>query len=190
MPPDPTEISRGEPDDVALVRSAAAGDNAAFAALVRRYQGLVWACTRAMTGNDADAGDVAQETFIRFYRYIHQYDPERPLKPYLLRIAANCSRSLLASRRVSEFDRSGAGEAAAPSPEQAILHRERRIAVRESIDRLPPVLRRVCRLFYLADCSCRETGEILGMSEGAVKVALHRARRKLAPLLAQWRQAP
>jgi len=181
--------------DARLVCAAADGDEAAFAVLVRRYERAVWACARAVTGNDADAGDAAQETFIRFYRHIRQFNPARPLKPYLLKIAANCSRTVLTARRRTADARAADWEnlphpRGAASPERVMLHRERNAAVRDGIELLPPVLRQVCRLFYLAECSCREISEVLGMNENAVKVALHRARRKLAPTLTQWRMLP
>ncbi len=179
------------PSDAALVNRALAGDERAFTLLVKRYERLVWACTRAVTGNEADAADAAQEAFIRLYRNLEQFNPERPMKPYLAKIAVNSARNLLAARRRTaafreELVRIEQGRRQV-GPDRGLLAKERRAGVREQIAALPPVLRQVCSLFYLAECSCREISRSLSMSETAVKVALHRARRRLAPALAQWR---
>lgn len=173
-----------ETTDAELVRRAMEGDDQAFRELVLRYQRLVFACAYAITRNHADAGDAAQEAFIRLHRHLEQFDARRPLKPYLLRIAANCSRNVLARRRRhNEITQSNVDSHAAAAPSHnaraSIIQRERHEAVRQMITGLPHTLREVCSLFYLAECSCKEVGAILGMGESAVKVALHRARRRL-----------
>ena len=173
--------------DQALVEAALAGDDRAFRALVERYQRPVYACAWAVTRNSADAADVAQETFIRFHRSLAQYDPRRPLRPYLLRIAANCGRNALAARARRAADGAEAIEALpdqAAGPAQSLVRDERRRLIRQLVDRLPATLREVTSLFYLADCSCREVADVLEMTETAVKVALHRARRRLLTELA------
>ena len=131
-----------------------------------------------------DAADAAQESFIRLHRNLAQYDPRRPLKPYLLTIVANCSRTLL-SRRARWVEPATHDEPfaevvdpAAP-PAESIARGERSLAIHAMIDALPQTLREVCALFYFGGCSCREVGDMLAMSETAVKVALHRARKRL-----------
>ena len=178
-----------EPTDEAIVRRVLQGDTAAYRLIVERYQNVVFSCALAVTTNAADAQDAAQEAFIRLYRALNQFDLRRPLKPYLLRIAVNCSRTIVATRRhwqpLEEMI-----EPVEAVAEPVVLDNERRAAVRTLINRLPQTLREVCSLFYLADHSCREVAEILQMNESAVKVALHRARKKLLELgLNEWRCA-
>ena len=180
-----------EPTDEAIVRRVLQGDTAAYRLIVDRYQDVMFACALAITTNAADAQDAAQEAFIRLYRALNQFDLSRPLKPYLLRIAVNCSRTIVATRRhwqpLEEMP-----EPVAERPDSAVeaCSAEQRAAVRTLINRLPQTLREVCSLFYLADHSCREVAEILQMNETAVKVALHRARKKLLELgLNEWRCA-
>jgi RNA polymerase sigma-70 factor (ECF subfamily) len=168
--------------DEAIVQQVARGDKAAYRLIVERYQNVVFACARAVTGNDADAKDAAQEAFIRLYRHLSQFDPRRPLKPYLMRIAVNCSRNITGTRRGWE-PLEETSEIVAPADAS---EPERHAAVRELVERLPQTLREVCALFYFAEHSCKEVAEILQMSESAVKVALHRARKKL---LNDWRCA-
>ena len=177
-------IQEAQTADAELVRRTLKSDDEAFRELVLRYQRLVFACAYAITRNHADAADAAQEAFIRLHRHLQQFDSRRPLKPYLLRIAANCSRNLVARRsRQDELAKSGPEVhptgAAARSPERKVVQRERHEAIRQMINALPHTLREVCSLFYLGECSCKEVGAILGMGESAVKVALHRARRRL-----------
>ena len=189
MPATPTT----ETPDHTLVQRALAGDDRAFHDLVRRYQGPVFACTRAITGNTADAADAAQEAFIRLHRHLAQVDPNRPLKPYLLRIAANCARTLYRNRHpltepLATDETLGAIPDPRGTPQSGLLRTERHTAVRAFVEALPRTLREVCSLFYLADCACHDIAETLQMSETAVKVALHRARQKLRQSeLAEWR---
>ena len=168
--------------DDAIVRRVLQGDTRAYRLIVERYQDIVYACARAITGSDADAKDAAQEAFIRLYRHLAQFDPNRPLKPYLMRIAVNCSRNISGTRRGWE-PLEETSEIVEPADAS---EPERHAAVRELVERLPQTLREVCALFYFAEHSCREVAEILQMNESAVKVALHRARKKL---LTDWRCA-
>ncbi len=176
--------SHSRQSDADLVAATLSGDDKAFGELVTRYQGAVFGCARAITRHDADAADAAQDAFIRFHRNLAQFDPARPIKPYLLTIAANCSRSLLAARcRQAAVPDGDEQLARIPDPTGGpathLVRDERRSAVRSMVDALPQTLREVCSLFYLGGCSCREVACILRMNEGAVKTALHRARRKL-----------
>ena len=160
------------------------GDAAAFSHLVETYQSMVFSCALGITRNREDAADAAQETFVRLYRHLDQFDLERPLKPYLMTIAVNCARNIRRKHRPersTDDDETMVGVMTddSPGPEHALLSRERRRIVRDVIDALPAMLRDVCVLFYLNGCSCRETAGILRTSEGAVRVALHRAREKL-----------
>jgi len=176
------------------VERALAGDQDAFRDLVVRYQRLVFSCALTVTRNAADAADVTQETFIRFHRNAGQFDLSRPLKPYLVTIAMNCARNVLRSRSRSAVIESPT-EAnvtdvpdARPTPEHEMARGERRGAIRELVNSLPQRLREVCSLFYLGERSCAEIASILRISESAVKVALHRARKKLAESgIREWR---
>lgn len=179
--------------DAALVRLTLDGDQSAFRVLVQRYQGLMFTCALSATRNRADAADATQDAFIRFHRHLDQYDCRRPLKPYLLVIAVNCARSLVRARRRAE-ERTVADAVLdqvrdeRPGPAKSHARRERGHAVRALVAALPGTAREVITLFYLAGCSCREVAEILGMSEAAVKVALHRARKRLLEAdIREWR---
>jgi RNA polymerase sigma-70 factor, ECF subfamily len=168
------------------------GEVEAFQVLVDRYRQAVFACACAITGNREDAADATQEAFLCLYRNLEQFDPERPLRPYLMTITVNCARSQLRRQRHGrEAERDDAVIQALPdprpAPEHVHLRHERRQLMRDALADLPAMLREACVLFYLHGYSCREAAGILKTSEGAIKVALHRAReRLLAGPLKEW----
>ena len=93
-----------------LVRRARGRDRDAFRQLVERYRERVYGIARGMTGNHADADDVAQETFIRAYRKLDDFEGRARFCTWLYRIAVNCSLDLLRKRsRRAEFDLGDAG---------------------------------------------------------------------------------
>jgi RNA polymerase sigma-70 factor (ECF subfamily) len=171
--------------DSELVRQTRQGDDAAYGELVRRHQGLVYNCAYRVMGNARDAQEVTQDTFVRFYRYLAQYDERRDLRGYLATIATNVARTVW-QRRQRFPGVSLEAEAVPEVPDQnaevpgtALAAGELRAALIQAVDRLPGRLREVCSLFYLAEMSCRDVAEALSMNENAVKVALHRARNHL-----------
>src|SRR6516165_4902721 len=85
-------------DDAALVRAIRSGDRQACQLLVERYQGVVYGLCYRMMGHQQDAEDIAQETFLRALKGIFGFDAERPIRPWLLEIAANRCRTALALR--------------------------------------------------------------------------------------------
>ncbi len=175
-----TDISQ----DGRLVSEVLGGNIEKFDLIIARHQQRVFNCAYGITRNKEDAGDVTQETFIRFYRNLSQFDPERPLVPYLLKIAVNRAMTLL-RRRVPEA-LSEVIELTVDSMEschsEQLDRKDRSAFVRVLVGRLPTKLREVCTLYYLSECSCSQVAAILGMSENAVKVSLHRVRKKLVEL--------
>jgi RNA polymerase sigma-70 factor (ECF subfamily) len=191
-------MNYSELDDKTILQQVMIHDRESYREIVKRYQGRVFACARAITGRDEDASDVTQEVFIRFYRNIEQFDSERPLLPYLLKISVNTSRNLIRKRNYAEFslddelykDFNLETESTEKTPLDGVLHQEKIQKIRDMVGELPQMLREVCSLFYLSECSCTEVAGILKISENSVKVALHRARKKLiSDFLAQRRAA-
>jgi RNA polymerase sigma-70 factor (ECF subfamily) len=172
-----------------LLERARKGDHAAFRALVDRYEHVVAATVIGMLGSGAEAEDVGQETFIRFYAALNRFRGEASLKTYLTRIAINQSlnaikrRKRFLSRHVEgelmdtiELD-SGAG------PADRAESREVREVVGNAIERLAPKQRAVVTLRLIDGYSTRETAEILGVPEGTVLSRLSRALKILQPQL-------
>lgn len=166
-------------DDRDLGRRCLAGDAGAMRALVEKYQGVVFGLCYRMLGDRHDAEDVAQEVFLRAFRHLGQWEPERPLKPWLLTIAVNrcrtargrAGREPLATEYLEETVATPPGRDSNPD-----LAEELQLAVQ----RLREEYRTCFILFYQQELSCQEIGRMLNCPEGTVKTWLHRARRELA----------
>ncbi|MEZ4770933.1 MAG: RNA polymerase sigma factor [Caldilineales bacterium] len=171
-------------NDQELMRLAQQGDGAAWEALVRREQQVVFRHAYLLTGDADDAQDVAQEAFIRAYRSIDRFDPDRPVRPWLLRIAAN----LASNRRRSVARFLGAlsrAARAAPEPVVAganagrLAQQEEAAALWQAIRRLRRDDQEVIYLRYFAELSVADTAEALGVAPGTVKSRLSRATDRL-----------
>lgn len=172
-----------------LVERARAGDQLAFRTLVQRYEHVVAATVIGMLGPGAEAEDVGQETFIRFYAALDRFRGEASLKTYLTRIAINLSlnalkrRKRFRARHVAGDARETIGLVSAATPVDRAESEEARELVRRAIDQLAPRQRAVVTLRLIDGYSTRETAEILGVPEGTVLSRLSRALKKLQPQL-------
>ena len=171
------------PTDADLAARAARGDDAAAAALVRRYERGVFGVCLRMLGRREDAEDAAQEVFLRLFRHLDQWDRARPLKPWLMTIAANRCRTALDRRRrkgallPGDLDPADGGT----PPRDADLAEELQLAV----DALRDDHRVAFVLFHHEELSLREVAEALGRPDGTIKTWLHRARKQLTEHLAR-----
>lgn len=181
------ETGLGEERDERLAGRAAKGDRQAFDALVARHRAAVYRLCWSLTGNHADADDAAQETFVRVYRALPSYDPERPFRPWLRKIAWNCALS------VGRNGRSGvptvSGEELpdpvdpADGPEEIAAAGEERRRVAKAVAALPAELRAVIVLRAVEGLSYAEIAETAGIPAGTVMSRLSRARERLLAAL-------
>lgn len=179
--------------DDALLERARAGDQRAFQQLVERYEPQVAATVVSMLGRGAEADDVGQETFIRFYNAMHQFKGEAALGTYLTRIAINQSLKALRRRRrwterfFSRDDEETLLDEPADELRGQMEEHERAEMVQQALQHLRPKHRAVVVLRMLEGYSTRETAEVLGIPEGTVMSRLSRAldqlERLLGPLL-------
>jgi RNA polymerase sigma-70 factor (ECF subfamily) len=191
--------------DNELLARARRGDDAAFRAIVVRYESAVAGVVVGMLGPGDDADDVGQETFVHFHRALDSFRGDASLKTYLVRIAMNLSINALKQRarrgrRFLSLDRSlavipgAARDRAERSTEPAVCAvdpvdpatSELRDVVRAALDRLGPKHRPVVVLRLVDGYSTRETASILGVPEGTVLSRLSRALRELETLLAPY----
>ena len=184
-------------DEAVLLARMQSGDDDAFEACVRTFCSRLLLVARRILRNEEDANDAVQDTFLSAFKGISQFKGQSRLGTWLHRIVVNTAfeRLRAKSRRpevlVDElppmFDREGAITGPVPAiPEglDASLERdELRALVRECIAQLPASLRSVVLLRDMEDLTTLETAEQLGISEGAVKVRLHRGRHALTALI-------
>jgi RNA polymerase sigma-70 factor (ECF subfamily) len=171
-----------------LVSRAQEGDTAAFEELVRLTYGDVYNLAIKLTGNEADANDVVQDTYVRAFRGLRRFRGDAAFSTWLYRIASNCASSFMSRRSRQRCDSlAEADEFVETDPDQDPSLRAEASSLRQSLDRaleqLPHRLRAVMELRHLEDLSHREIAERLGISESATKVRIHRARNTLRRLL-------
>jgi len=168
-------------DDPALVEALRSGDPQAPRLLVERFQGVVFGLCYRMMNHQQDAEDVTQETFLRALRSMARFDASRPIRPWLLEIAANRCRTALArrSRRPilapaeSVADRADP-RAAVADPDDLAGELERALSC------LRPEYRLVFALFHEQNLMYEEIAKVICRPVGTVKTWLHRARAQLA----------
>ncbi len=171
-------------EEASLVAAAKAGDNNAFAALVRATEADVYTLAYRLTGNEDDARDVAQEAYLRAFRALKRFRGDARFSTWMYRITANCASSHLTRRskgrheELSEDDTmiDDRPEADPETMAEAGFLRDR---VTAALADLPPILRAVVVLRDVYDLPHEAIASELGITESAAKVRLHRARRKL-----------
>lgn len=177
-----------EATDAALVARALDGDRAAFGRLVTRHRPGVTRLLQATFGVRAGVEDLLQESFLQAYLNLEQLrDPGR-FGAWVRAIAVNLARMQLRAGRmviVPWDDRWSAAKGTAPrTPERATEHKEMVARVREAIDDLSPAEREAIVRVYMDGLSHREAARLLDTSVGAVKVRVHRGRKRLRRALA------
>ena len=166
---------------------ARAGEQEAFGRLVETYQRPVFALTYRMLGDYSEAEDAAQETFLRAYSRLDQYDPGRKFSTWLFSIANYHCIDRLRKRRVQfvGLDESPVVfslEGDSAKPEAEALAGEQAEEMQALVNQLEPEYRTPLVLRYWNDCSYQEIADVMDISVAAVKSRLFRARKKLAEL--------
>jgi len=169
----------------------ARSDRDAFAELVRRYADKIFNLAYRMTGDRAEAEDLAQETFIRAYRGLPGFKPGHPFGAWLYRIAVNvclsqrrhASNGMVESLDADEESFGAIADSAVSIADLAERH-EIQARVQQAILTLPPMYRAVVILYHLEGRSYSEIADMLGLPLNTVRTHLHRGRALLRETLA------
>jgi len=183
-----TAATSGQDDERIWIEQASHGNHEAFAHIVQAYQKPVYNLCFRMLGNQVEAEDAAQETFLRAYNNLHRYDPNRRFLNWILSIASNYSIDRLRRRRniyVSLEDAPYAEQlqSKTETPHQRAERSEDAEAIQHWINQLSPNYRTPLVLLYWYGYSYEEIAETLKLSVPAVKSRLHRARKQVAELM-------
>lgn len=185
-------------DESTLVTQAREGDTRAFAELVKRYEAKIFRLAQHITQNREDAEDVLQETFLKAYEHLDQFQGNSKFYTWIVRIAVNQALMKLRRRKtdksVSLDETIDTGEdtvtrevaAWDEDPEQRFSREELGEILDSSIQSLAPTYRSVFLLRDVDDLSTEETAEALGISVPAVKSRLLRARLQLREKLTRF----
>lgn len=173
---------------------AAEGDDLAFAKIVETYQKPVFSLCYRMLGNAGDAEDAAQESFMRAYKFLNRYDPNRSFATWLLSIASHYCIDQLRKRKFQGFSMDDEDRAwleppaPGPDPEITVSISEKQAQIQDLLESLSPKDRAAVVMRYWYDYSYQEIADSLSLTVSAVKSRLHRSRRELATIW-QSRQA-
>lgn len=175
-------------DEADLIARARAGDASAYRELVVAHQGIAFRTACVITGDAGDAEDATQSAFIKAFYALDRFRGGSQLRPWLLTIVANEARNKRrsAGRRKGLELRLAEGRPradAAPSPEDAVLDRERDADLMAALNTLREEERLVIALRYLLDLSEAETAAVLSCAKGTVKSRLSRALKRLREYL-------
>jgi len=194
-PPLPSTVVKD--DESALVGAAKGGDISAFETLVGRYERKIFRLAQNITQNREDAEDAMQESFLKAYEHLDEFQGNSRFYTWLVRIAVNQALMKLRRRRpnvVSLDQEVDTGEDMmprevedwGPSPEDRYGQTELAGILGKVIGELDPPFRIVFQLRDIEELSTEETAEALGLSVPAVKSRLLRARLKLREKLNQY----
>ena len=172
-------------NETVLIRHAANGDATAWEPLVQAHQEAVFRLSYLLLGDPDDAEDVAQETFLRAWKYLKRFDATRPLRPWLLSIASNLAsnRRRSAGRYVAALMRAFRNEPASANIEEKSVQRNEASDLWKAVQNLSVSDQQIVYLRYFLDLSVAETAETLQVAEGTVKSRLNRAVEKLRNII-------
>ncbi|HEY3059689.1 MAG TPA: sigma-70 family RNA polymerase sigma factor [Chloroflexota bacterium] len=170
-----------------LVRRSRAGDDSAFAELVEAHQAAVLGTVLRLVCDRETAAEVTNRAFFKAYEHLASFDDARPLRAWLVRIAANEALNELRTRRRDATYTFGGAQAeialeqlpGAPDPGEIISRRERGTTIRAAVNRLPEAQRVAVVLRYFADLAYSDIAELTQQSVNSVGVTLLRARERL-----------
>lgn len=180
-----------EPTEKAIIRRAHAGDDVAWAELVRIYQEPAFRLAYLILGDADDAADAAQEAFIRAYLSLDSFDQSRPIRPWLLQIVANQARNHKRSLgryfyAVRRYLESHTEEDLVTSPAGADLaDRQQAQTLYQALQKLKRPAREVLYCRYFLSLSAAETAEVLQIAPGTVKSRTYRALEQCRHIIAR-----
>ena len=194
----PATTEPGVFDEAALVARAREGDTAAYNELVGRYERKIFRLAKHITQNDEDAEDVLQETFLKAFEHLPDFQGQSKFYTWLVRIAVNESLMKLRKRKsdrtvpldepVDTGEDTVVREIAVwdENPEQKYSREELGQILDEAVQGLKPAFRTVFALRDIEELSTEETAEALGISIPAMKSRLLRARLQLRERLTRF----
>ncbi|GAA3405823.1 RNA polymerase sigma factor SigW [Paenibacillus hodogayensis] len=176
--------------EVTLVQLSRTGDSAAFMELIHRYRDKLHMLAYRMLHNQHDSEDIVQETFVRVYLNLNQYDEKQQFSTWIYRIGKNLCIDLLRKKKDVHsldtgfnndqertfYDKLKSDEI---SPESRVLSNEFQDQLRKVIDKMSEKYRTIVTLYYLNELTLEEISEQLGLPVTTVKTRLYRGREQL-----------
>jgi RNA polymerase sigma-70 factor (ECF subfamily) len=172
-----------EADDQALVARFVAGDQAAFDALVRRYQRPIYWLARRYVGSDADAKDVTQRALLQAFLRLGGLRDQESFRAWLYKVAVNLALNVVRDRKpevaVEGEPVAADTEATAGGPAARLIEDEAQRRLRAAVAELPPQQRLVVELRVFDELPFREVAAVAECSEESARVNFHHALKRL-----------
>lgn len=169
--------------DQTLIALALNGHQSAYTILTRRYERLVYNVALEVTQNLADAEEVAQDTFLKAWRFLHTWRQESKYSTWLYRVARSCAMDFLRRKKrpVSSLEHVGAAHFADETPDMLdkLMRQDTLNWIESAMTQLNEQDRLVLGVFYFGEKSLDEICQITGWSLSNAKSRLCRARRRL-----------
>jgi len=171
------------------------GDVDAFDEVYERFESMVYNLALRMGGDEAEAADCAQETFLRVYRHLGGFRGKSNLKTWVFRIALNCCRSRYRKRATRQKYMDSSGDEVidrvadeARNPEQRAAAAELSLQVQRALAEVAPVYREAVILRDLQGLTYDEMASVLGVRLGTVRSRIARGREQLRHLMKPERE--
>jgi RNA polymerase sigma-70 factor (ECF subfamily) len=183
-----------EVSDAAVVAQVLAGDKDAFRLLVERHSRSIFRVVYRMTGNQQDAEEVVQETFLRAYKSLERFESRSNFGTWLYRIAVNRALDLLSSRKIQmqtkdalqitdnpdpEGSRQVQLPATGPGPDRLLISAEIKKKVAQALGLLTPAERVAFTMRHMEGLSIEEISQALNVKTSAAKNCVFRAVQKI-----------
>jgi RNA polymerase sigma-70 factor (ECF subfamily) len=168
-----------------LISECIAGNEAAIEMLVRQHETGVFRLALSIVGDQAEANEITQETFIAALRSLRSYEEKKSFKAWLYTIALNHSRSHLRKRKTLERLRNTLTTIFRVEtqkqilPEEMVMQNDQEAEVWKTLNQLDEPFRIVVILRYFHELSIAEISEILAITQGTIHSRLHTARQRL-----------
>jgi RNA polymerase sigma-70 factor (ECF subfamily) len=186
-----TEPSVEIAEVASLVHRALGGDASAFEQLIVRYERRVLTLAMKLLGSPDDAQDAAQEVFLRTFKYIHRFDVQKRIEPWLLQMTVNVCRNIGRERQRRWNTFPATVDAATPvaldtrDPQSGFSEQQERQMLWKALEGLPEKERLAVILRDINGLKTSEVAQILGSSETTVRSQVSRARVRLKEAIDQ-----
>ncbi|WP_026897543.1 RNA polymerase sigma factor [Daejeonella oryzae] len=171
--------------DIELISQVLAGNQSAYAELIKRHQRFVFTLALRFSKSREDAEEIAQDCFVKAYRSLNAFQQTSKFSTWLYSIVYTTSMTFLRKKRLDTVDIDDENifvqleNHVSDFKTDQTEHKSKMVYVNKAISQLLPDDATIITLFYQGEQSLEEIGKVLGMESNTVKVKLHRARQRL-----------
>ena len=167
-------------EEHALIDRILAGDHDRYSVLVDQYQRYAFSIALKVIRSRADAEEVAQDSFVKAFRYLKDFNRKSRFSTWLYRIVFNTALSYRRKTVLQVQEIESVDKESAVRPDDGMERADKQVYVQQALDRLNAADRLSVQLYYLQEFSLEEVAATMGQQVNTIKVRIHRARLRLA----------